>query len=424
MTKDITIKTAGTTVQTAVETLLPEHHMLTIHTTDTTRPWVEFAGFIDEAQADAIQATITIPEITIKQFTYHEGNTRIFYSLSTPSTDTLGEFKSHGEELLQAAKIAQDSSTFFQDFLGKKGKFNDLAKLMKNVAPESRADAGKLLNDLKQSLTEISLKRSHDQTISRSDVSQDPSLPGILPPVGHLHLISEAIDEVESIFASLGFIRRRYPEIESDWYYAEGLNIPKDHPARDDQETFYFSDSVVLTAHTSNGQLREMEFLKDPPIKMINIGKTYRRQATNTHSPMFHQFEGLVVDKGINIAHLVGISNYFAKKYFGPDREIRLRPHHFQFTEPSFEVDINCHICKGTGEVDGHRCKVCKGGWLELGGAGMVHPTVLKNGGIDPSEYSGFAFGWGIERIIMMKHEVTDNLRTLYTDDLRFLTQS
>jgi len=226
-------------------------------------------------------------------------------------------------------------------------------------------------------------------------------------------LISQAITEIESIFSRLGFVRRRYPEIESDWYYAEGLNIPKNHPARDDQETFYFSPSVVLTAHTSTGQLREMELIGQPPIKMINIGKTYRRQASNTHSPMFHQFEGLVVDKNINITHLIGVSNFFAREYFGPDRQIRLRPHHFQFTEPSFEVDINCHLCKGKGVIGQEKCKVCKSGWLELGGAGMVHPQVLKNGGLDPNQYSGFAFGWGVERVIMMKHRISDNLRDL-----------
>jgi phenylalanyl-tRNA synthetase alpha chain len=167
-----------------------------------------------------------------------------------------------------------------------------------------------------------------------------------------------------------------------------------------------------------------MELIKDPPIKMINIGKTYRRQASNTHSPMFHQFEGMVIDQGITITHLVGVCNFFAQKYFGPDRVIRLRPHHFQFTEPSFEVDINCHLCKGRGVIKGKRCGVCKGGWLELGGAGMIHPHVLKNGQIDNTRFTGFAFGWGVERVIMMKHQVTDNLRQLYTDDLRFLNQS
>ena len=157
---------------------------------------------------------------------------------------------------------------------------------------------------------------------------------------------------------------------------------------------------------------------------MINIGKTYRRQASNTHSPMFHQFEGLLIDKNITMSHLLGITNHFFREFFGPDRVARLRPHHFQFTEPSFEVDINCHTCKGKGEINGKKCKTCKSGWLELGGAGMVHPIVLKNGGIDPKVYTGFAFGWGVERVLMMKHQVTDNLRQIYTTDLRFLNQS
>jgi len=377
-----------------------------------------------------LQSTSELWPVNLGEFEYKDGHTLIHYHLDEPlekktesiktqvsqGTLSIKEFQQLAHDLKETAKANPN-----EDYLGKKGKFNDVAKLMKDIAPADRAEAGKLLNELKKNLEDLSEKSTHHEP---RITNQDTTIPGITPDLGHLHLISEAIEEVEAIFNRLGFVRRRYPEIESDWYYAEGLNIPKDHPARDDQETFYFSDSVVLTAHTSNGQLREMELLKDPPIKMINIGKTYRRQASNTHSPMFHQFEGLVVDKGINMTHLVGVSNYFAKNYFGPDREIRLRPHHFQFTEPSFEVDINCHICKGKGEVGGHKCKVCKSGWLELGGAGMVHPNVLRNGGIDPDTYSGFAFGWGIERIIMMKHQVTDNLRLLYTDDLRFLTQS
>jgi len=411
----MTIKTAIQHVQNAVESLLPEHRIVKHSNNEIRRPYIEFSGFIDEVQSEGIQSQLESTSITIGKFEYHEGNTRIFFTVVTESVDPLKGLKDACNEVLNAAKTSPN-----EDYLGKKGKFNDVAKLMKDIAPDDRAEAGKLLNELKQQLTALGSTTQEAKVVDRIDTT----IPGIIPDLGHLHLISEAIEEVEAIFNRLGFVRRRYPEIESDWYYAEGLNIPKDHPARDDQETFYFSDSVVLTAHTSNGQLREMELLKDPPIKMINIGKTYRRQASNTHSPMFHQFEGLVVDKGINMTHLVGVSNYFAKNYFGPDREIRLRPHHFQFTEPSFEVDINCHICKGKGEVDGHKCKVCKSGWLELGGAGMVHPNVLRNGGIDPNEYSGFAFGWGIERIIMMKHQVTDNLRLLYTDDLRFLTQS
>ena len=167
-----------------------------------------------------------------------------------------------------------------------------------------------------------------------------------------------------------------------------------------------------------------MERVKNPPIKMINIGKTYRRQADTSHSSMFHQFEGLLVDKNINITHLIGVMDYFAKSFFGPDRTIRLRPHHFQFTEPSFEIDISCGLCHGTGIVKDSPCKFCKSGWLELGGSGMVHPNVLKNGGLDPNVYSGFAFGWGVERVLMMKSGLNlPDLRLLYTDDLRFLKQ-
>ncbi len=304
----------------------------------------------------------------------------------------------------------------------KKKPFSKVSAYITALSPEERKEYGALITQGKTRIQEAIT----DHSVSMQQDAQwfDWSIPGTPPITGHSHLITQAIDEIETIFSHLGFVRRRYPEIETDWYYAEGLNIPKDHPARDDQETFYVSDSIVLTAHTSNGQLREMEYMKTPPIKMINIGKTYRRQASNTHSPMFHQFEGLLIDSGISITHLIGVSNYFVQQYFGPDRKIRLRPHHFQFTEPSFEVDISCHICGGSGEVRGTKCKVCKSGWLELGGAGMVHPTVLKNGGIDPTKYSGFAFGWGVERVIMMKHAVTDNLRQLYTTDVRFLSQT
>jgi phenylalanyl-tRNA synthetase alpha chain len=369
--------------------------------------------------------------VTITEFTYDEGNTTIHYQVAKPTIEShsrcvtleLPDFQTKLKKLqsdFSSDTLDQSSQT---KYLGKNGLVNQLAKDIPQLSVADRKAAGQLLNQLKKDI-ELKLSQLIDNSLNRLIDFHDYTAPGTLPPIGHLHLISEAIAEIESIFSKLGFIRRRYPEIETDWYYAEGLNIPKDHPARDDQETFYFSDNVVLTAHTSNGQLREMEYVGTPPIKMINIGKTYRRQASNTHSPMFHQFEGLLIDKNINITHLIGVSNYFAKEYFGSDREIRLRPHHFQFTEPSFEVDINCHLCKGEGEINGKKCKVCKSGWLELGGAGMVHPNVLKNGGIDTAKYTGFAFGWGVERVIMMKHAVTDNLRQLYTDDLRFLNQS
>lgn len=305
-------------------------------------------------------------------------------------------------------------------YLGRKGVIN---QLFQSLSPSQKATYGKALNQLKNEIDK-NLKDSKQKLLNFKPKKKiDVTVPGIIPQQGHLHLISQAIEEIEEIFKSLGFVRRRYPEVETDWYYAEGLNIPKDHPARDDQETFYISQNTVLTAHTSNGQLREMERVKLPPIKMINIAKTYRRQASNTHSPMFHQFEGLMIDKDINITHLIGVSNYFARHYFGPNSKIRLRPHHFQFTEPSFEVDISCTICQGAGKKNKKTCPVCKAGWLELGGAGMVHPQVLKNGGIDPNKYTSFAFGWGIERLIMMKHKISSNLRDLYSTNLRFLTQ-
>lgn len=296
-------------------------------------------------------------------------------------------------------------------YLGKNGQINEFFRSIPN---DQKSQHGKAVNQLKQTIIEqINAKEeSLRNLVSKIDVT----IPGIRPPIGNIHVITQAIKEIEDIFTHLGFVRRRYPEVETDWYAAEGLNIPPDHPARDDQETFYISQDVVLTAHTSNGQLREMETIKTPPIRMINIGKTYRRQIDVSHTPMFHQFEGLLIDEGVNIAHLIGISNYFVQQYFGPDREIRLRPHHFQFTEPSFEVDINCAVCHGQG------CRLCKAGWLELGGAGMVHPVVLKNGGIDPKKYSGFAFGWGVERVLSMKYGIND-IRNIYTTDLRILKQ-
>jgi phenylalanyl-tRNA synthetase alpha chain len=222
----------------------------------------------------------------------------------------------------------------------------------------------------------------------------DPTIPGENIETGNLHLITQAIDEISQIFKQIGFVRVRYPEVDWDWYAFESLNFDKLHPARDNWETFWLDSKpnarmgpMLLTPHTSNGQVREMERIKKPPIRMINMAKTYRRQLDASHTQMFHQFEGLVIDKGISLVHLKGTLEYFVKKYFGEQREIRLRPHNFPFTEPSFEIDITCDICDGKG------CKVCKEGWLELAGAGMVHPNVLRNGNIDPEEYSGFAFG-------------------------------
>lgn len=320
---------------------------------------------------------------------------------------------------LLAVITIEDIDRLNSKYLGKQGAINALFKTLPvKIDPQ----LGQQINQLKTTIQTLLSDRLQVLLSTSDQTSIDVTIPGQTPPKGSLHLITQAIEEIEDIFAKLGFVRRRYPEVDTDWYYAEGLNIPKDHPARDDQETFYLDDDVVLTAHTSNGQLHEMELKKKPPIKMINIGKTYRRQLDATHTPMFHQFEGLVIDHGINITHLLGVTEFFAKSYFGLDRKIRLRPHHFQFTEPSFEIDISCDICKGTGYFDQKICKVCKSGWLELGGAGMVHPNVLRNGGLDPDECSGFAFGWGVERVLMMKQNIPD-LRLIYSDDIRFLNQ-
>ncbi len=323
------------------------------------------------------------------------------------------------EDKLKDVSTSKTLDILKSEFLGKQGKVN---LLFKTLPVKTNPLVGKQINDLKKMIETLISDKLIQILNSSEQKGVDVTTPGNPTAEGSLHLITQAIMEIESIFAGMGFVRRRYPEVETDWYYAEGLNIPKDHPARDDQETFYVSQNTVLTAHTSNGQLREMELKKNPPVKMINIGKTYRRQLDTTHTPMFHQFEGLVIDKDINITHLLGVTEYFAKSYFGQERRTRLRPHHFQFTEPSFEIDITCDVCKGTGRVNKAQCKVCKSGWLELGGAGMVHPNVIKNGGFDPLQCSGFAFGWGVERVLMMKTGIPD-LRLIYSDDIRFLNQ-
>jgi len=313
-------------------------------------------------------------------------------------------------------------------FLGRSGKFTLTLKNITKVPAEKRATIGKLANEVKdaiESTLEEKISSLKYQASDRRKQSIDITGPGIKPEIGHLHLITQAIEEVSEIFNHIGFTRVRYPEVEWDWYAFEALNFPQNHPARDDWETFFIKQtpdakkgSVILTPHTSSGQIREMERKKTPPIRMLNIAKCYRRQSDVSHSPMFHQFEGLVVDKSISITHLKGTLDYFVKSYFGEDRKSRIRPYHFQFTEPSLEVDVTCGVCKGKG------CKLCKEGWLELGGAGMVHPNVLKSGGINPKEYTGFAFGWGVERVLIMKEGIKiDDLRLLYSSNINFLEQ-
>ncbi|HSW90287.1 MAG TPA: phenylalanine--tRNA ligase subunit alpha [Patescibacteria group bacterium] len=315
-------------------------------------------------------------------------------------------------------------------YLGKNGKFKELTNALKTLIPESRRDAGRMLNQLKEWLNEQMPTSAQDAV--RSTQFVDPTLPGLDLHTGHMHPISLAIEEITHIFEKIGFSRARYPEVDGDHYVFEALNMPPSHPARDEWETFFVDmpkDSklgeIVLSTHTSNGQVREMERLGTPPIRMINIARCYRRQADVTHTPMFHQFEGLVVDKGINIQHLKGTIEYFAREFYGPTAKSRIRPFHFQFTEPSFEVDFSCTICDGKGILEnGEKCRFCKSGWHEVGGAGMVHPNVLLAGGIDPEEYTGFAFGWGIERTYTLRPGLhIDDIRSFYNGDLSLLNQ-
>ena len=314
-------------------------------------------------------------------------------------------------------------------YFGSNGKATQLIRKIKLLPLESRKSAGIIVNQFKQQVLH-SIKSK--QNITREDHDWfDITVPGILLPDGHLHIVTQAITEITQIFSRIGFGRVRYPEVEWDWYAFGSLNMPKSHPARDEWETFHIQlpmtndklpmnskfNKIVLTPHTSNGQVREME-KKQLPIKMINISKCYRRQIDISHTPMFHQFEGMYIDKNVSIGHLKGFIDYFIKQYFGINRKFRLRPFHFQFTEPSFEVDISCDICNGLG------CRLCKEGWLELAGSGMIHPNVLKSGNIDPNEYSGFAIGWGVERTYMMKSGTKlDDIRLIYGNDLRFLEQ-
>lgn len=357
--------------------------------------------------------------------------------------------KNEALSLILETKDIESLEDIKLQFLGKSGKLTRAIKDIARLSKEERPAVGILANDVKKTL-EDSIKRQatriKHQGLEAKREEIDVTLPGIGPTVGHLHLITQAIVEITTIFQKIGFTRVKYPEVEWDWYAFEALNFPENHPARDDWETFFIKQNphskkgpVILTPHTSSGQIREMERTMSRlarqrsllaseaktsvdnnkvVIRMLNIAKCYRRQSDVSHTPMFHQFEGLVVDKGIAITHLKGTLDYFVKSYFGKERKSRIRPYHFQFTEPSFEVDVSCGVCEGIG------CKLCKEGWLEMGGAGMVHPNVLRNGGIDPKTYTGFAFGWGVERALMMKEGIEiDDLRLLYSNNLDFLEQ-
>lgn len=350
------------------------------------------------------------------------------------------EAERQAKELLDSSDTPVDQLRI--QVLGEKSEFARISKKIREVTPPDRQQAGTVLNEVKKHIEQHLRDYSLNLETQNSKLEQffDPTAPGLVPPQGHLHIVTQAIMEITRIFERIGFTRVRHPEVDWDYYAFESLNMPPHHPARDEWETFFVNypgkpvsrpglererkKQIVLTPHTSNGQVREMEKGK-LPIRMINIAKCYRRQSDVSHVPMFHQFEGMYIDKNVSIGDLKGVFDFFVKQFFGQNRKTRLRPFHFQFTEPSVEIDINCGICLGTTKLpNGDPCRLCKSGWLEMAGGGMINPIVLKNGGVDPQIYSGFAFGWGVERAYMMKSGTKlDDIRLLYSNDTRFLEQ-
>ena len=307
-------------------------------------------------------------------------------------------------------------------FLGKKGQLSSLLKGMKDVAPEDRPKVGQMVNEARAGIEEkMEEKRTAIQKKLREEKMKkeviDVTLPGKKVAVGHRHPNQIALDDLERVFIGMGYEVVEGPEVEYDYYNFEALNIPANHPAKDEQDTFYINDKIVLRTQTSPVQVREME-KGHLPIRMIAPGRVFRADEVDaTHSPSFHQIEGLVVDKNITFSDLKGTLAEFARQLFGQDTKVKFRPHHFPFTEPSAEMDVTCFKCGGKG------CRFCKGeGWIEILGCGMVHPRVLRMSGIDPEEYSGFAFGIGLERIALLKYEI-DDMRLLYENDQRFLNQ-
>ena len=307
-------------------------------------------------------------------------------------------------------------------YLGKKGELTAILKQMGQLSAEERPVVGQLANSVRTQIEDISKQKSErirteQAALKLASEKIDVTLPGKDMAVGRAHPLNAVLEEVEEIFLGMGFDIVSGPEVETDHYCFEALNMPKSHPARDTQDTFYISDNVVLRTQTSSVQIRTMEIRK-PPIRIISPGRVYRSDTVDAiHSPLFHQIEGLVVDKGITLGDLYGTLDLLMKKLYGKDTQIRLRPHHFPYTEPSAEVDLMCFNCGGKG------CPMCKNeGYVELLGAGMVHPDVLRRCGIDPEEYSGFAFGIGLERITMGRYGIND-MRLLFENDMRFLGQ-
>ncbi len=334
----------------------------------------------------------------------------------------LEELKKRAMELVQNAEDAQVLNEVRVQLLGKKGEITQLLKSMKELSAEERPAFGQRVNELREVVeSRLSEQRTKLERAQREAKLREETIDVTLPPrriqYGHPHPNTKALEEVERIFIGMGYEVVEGPEIEFDKYNFEKLNIPAGHPARDEQDTFYITENILLRTQTSSVQARVMEQGR-LPIRMICPGRVFRSDAVDaTHSPSFHQIEGLVIDRHVTFADLKGTLDAFAKELFGPETKTKLRPHHFPFTEPSAEVDVSCFKCGGKG------CRFCKGeGWIEILGCGMVHPHVLEMCGINPKEYSGFAFGVGLERIALLKYEI-DDMRLLYENDTRFLEQ-
>ncbi|MDP4152198.1 MAG: phenylalanine--tRNA ligase subunit alpha [Bacillota bacterium] len=336
--------------------------------------------------------------------------------------EQLKKIKEFALNELKTVQSEADIESLRVKYLGKKGELTAILRQMGGLSPEERPKMGQLVNEIKSMIEKEMGERAAVLSekafaVRLASESIDVTMPGTARSLGRIHPLTKVMREIEEIFIGMGFSIADGPEVELDYYNFEALNIPKDHPARDTQDTFYISDNVVLRTQTSPVQIRVMEQQK-PPIRIIAPGKVYRSDAIDaTHSPVFHQIEGLVVDKGITFGDLKGTLQIFARRLYGAEAQFRFRPHHFPFTEPSAEMDVMCFACHGEG------CRLCKGeGYIEILGAGMVHPKVLQNCGIDPKVYSGFAFGLGLDRITMKRFNI-DDLRMLYENDVRFLAQ-
>ena len=333
----------------------------------------------------------------------------------------IDELAKQAAESLGQVSGKETLASFWQEYLSKNGKIPALMKNLRTVAPEERPAMGKIINELKakvQADYDSAAEQVKQAELAARNAAEtvDITLPAKTRPMGGLHPLTLITNQIIDVFSGMGFSVGTFPEIEDDDHNFTRLNVPKDHPARDMQDTFYLSEEFLLRTQTSGGQIRTMDVQK-PPIKILMPGRVFRSDSDATHSPMFHQMEGLVVDKGITLGDLQGALNTFVQKLFGKDTRTRLRPSYFPFTEPSVEVDVSCFECGGKG------CNLCKGtGWIEIRGAGVVNKKVLENCGIDSEEYSGFAFGIGLERTAMLKYGI-NNIKMLFGSDLRVLKQ-